>query len=85
MEDKGEDNDDYAEIARKTERRSARICKSPQWFANPVLTVMLVEHDEPTTYMEAMEGSESERWLEPMRSEIRSMYDNQSMDLGRYS
>jgi hypothetical protein len=51
MEDEGEDND---EIARKTKRRSACIRKSPEWFGNPMLTVMLVELDEPTTYTEAM-------------------------------
>jgi hypothetical protein len=38
---------------------------------------MLTNHDEPATYTEAMEGPESEKWLEAMKSEIRSMYDNQ--------
>ena len=38
---------------------------------------MLVEHDEPATYEEAMEGPESEKWLEAMKSEIGSMYENQ--------
>jgi hypothetical protein len=31
--------------------------------------------------MEAMEGLESEKWLEAMKSEIRSMYDNQVWNL----
>ena len=38
---------------------------------------MLVEHDEPANYKESMEGPESEKWLEAMKSEIGSMYDNQ--------
>jgi hypothetical protein len=38
---------------------------------------MLVDHDEPATYTEAMEGPESEEWLEAMKSKIRSMYENQ--------
>jgi hypothetical protein len=38
---------------------------------------MLVDHDEHATYTEAMEGPESEKWLEAMISKIRSMYDNQ--------
>jgi hypothetical protein len=42
-----------------------------------MLTVMLIEYDEPTTYTEAMEVPESKKWLEAMRSKIRSMYDNQ--------
>ena len=37
---------------------------------------MLIEQDEPTNYKEAMEGLESEKWLEAMKSEIGSMYDN---------
>ena len=37
---------------------------------------MLIEQDEPTNYKEAMEGPESEKWLEAMKSEIGSMYDN---------
>ena len=37
---------------------------------------MLVEH-EPATCKEAMEGPESEKWLEAMKSEMGSMYDNQ--------
>jgi hypothetical protein len=38
---------------------------------------MLIDQDKPATYMEAMEGPESEKWLEAMKSKIRSMYDNQ--------
>jgi hypothetical protein len=38
---------------------------------------MLTDQDEPATYTEAMEGLESKKWLEDMKSEIRSMYDNQ--------
>ena len=38
---------------------------------------MLIEQDEPTSYKEAMEGPESEKWLEAMKSEIGSMYDNE--------
>ena len=50
---------------------------SPDWYGNPVLTVLLMEHDEPKTYKEAMAGPESEKWLEAMKSEMGSMYDNQ--------
>jgi hypothetical protein len=46
-------------------------------FGNPVLSVLLVDHDERATYTKAMEGSESEKWLEATKSEIISMYDNQ--------
>jgi hypothetical protein len=38
---------------------------------------MLTDLDEPATYTEAMKGPESKKWLEAMKSKIRSMYDNQ--------
>jgi hypothetical protein len=53
------------------------IPQIPRVVWDPVLSVMVTDQDEPATYMEAMEGPESEKWLEAMKSEIRSMYDNQ--------
>ena len=40
------------------------------------LEVMLLDHDEPTNYEEAMMSPDSAKWLEAMRSEMRSMYEN---------
>ena len=37
---------------------------------------MLLDHDEPANYEEAMVSPDSAKWLEAMRSEIRSMYEN---------
>ena len=37
---------------------------------------MLLDHDEPTNYEEAMVSPDSAKWLEAMRSEMRSMYEN---------
>ena len=37
---------------------------------------MLLDHDEPTNYEEAMMSPDSGRWLEAMKSEIGSMYEN---------
>ena len=37
---------------------------------------MLLDHDEPTNYEEAMMSPDSDRWLEAMKSEIGSMYEN---------
>jgi hypothetical protein len=64
-------------IVEKIERGSARVRKTPQWFGNPLLSVMLTDLDELATYKEAMEGPESEKWLKAMKSKIKSMYDNQ--------
>ena len=43
---------------------------------NPVLKVMLLDNDEPMSYGEAMVGPDSNKWLEAMKSEIGSMYQN---------
>ena len=37
---------------------------------------MLLDHEEPTNYEKAMVSPDSANWLEAMRSEIRSMYEN---------
>ena len=49
---------------------------APEWYGNPVLEVMLLDHDEPTNYEEAMMSPNSAKWLGAMKSEMRSMYEN---------
>ena len=49
---------------------------APEWYGNPVLEVMLFDHDEPTNYEEAMMSPDSAKWLEAMKSEMGSMYKN---------
>ena len=49
---------------------------APEWYGNPDLEVMLLDHDEPTNYEEAMMSPDSDKWLEAMKSEIGSMYEN---------
>ena len=63
-------------------RRSTRIHSTPEWYGNPILGVMLLDHDEPTNYEEAMMSPVSAKWLEAMKSEMGSMYEKQSMDFG---
>ena len=36
-----------------------------------------MEHGEPTTYQEAIVDPNSEKWVEAMKAEMQSMYDNQ--------
>ena len=57
-------------------RRSTRICTTPEWYGNPILKVMLLDHGEPTNYEEAMMSPDSAKWLEAMKSEMGSMYEN---------
>src|SRR3954464_12616424 len=49
---------------------------APEWYGNPVLEVMLLDHDELANYEEAMMSPDSAKWLEAMKSEIGSMYEN---------
>jgi len=57
-------------------RRSTRTRAAPEWYGNPVLKIMLLDNDEPASYGEAMMGPDSEKWLEAMKSEMGSMYEN---------
>ena len=38
-----------------------------EWYGNPVLEVILLDHDEPTNYEEAMVSPYSDKWLEAMK------------------
>ena len=51
-------------------RRFSRVRSAPEWYGNPVLEVMLLDHDEPTNYEEAMMSPDSAKWFEAMKSEI---------------
>ena len=57
-------------------RRSRRTCSAPEWYDNPVQEIMLLDNGEPSNYDEAMAGPDSNKWLEAMKSEIGSMYEN---------
>ena len=45
------------------------ICTTSEWYSNPVLKVMLLDNNEPTSYGEAMVGPDSDEWLEAIKSE----------------
>ena len=60
-------------IAAPVLRRSARL--------RSVRDVLLLDSDEPANYSEAMVGSDSESWLGAMRSELKSMDENQVWNL----
>ena len=69
------DNDHETSDQVATEpRRSTRARSAPEWYGNPILEVMLLDHDEPTNYEEAMMSPDSAKWLEAMKSKIGSMY-----------
>ena len=50
--------------------RSTRTRSAPEWYGNPVLEIMLLDHGEPKNYEEAIMSPDSDKWLEAMKSEI---------------
>ncbi|VFQ89879.1 unnamed protein product [Cuscuta campestris] len=61
-------------------RRSNRLRTQPERYGF-LLTfegdVMLIDQDEPETYLEAISCPEAEEWRQAMQSEMDSMYTNQ--------
>ena len=47
-----------------------------------IRNLLLLNDDEPLTYAEVMVDPDSELWLDAMRSELKSMDDNSSLELG---
>ena len=71
------DNDHETSDRVTTEpRRSNGTHSAPEWYGSAVLEVMLLDHDEPTNCEEAMVSPDSAKWLEAMKSEMGSMYEN---------
>ena len=46
-------------------RRSTRLRSALEWYGNPVLEVMLLDHDEPMNYEEAMMSTDPINGLRP--------------------
>lgn len=58
-------------------RRATRARTTPEWYGDLIVGAVISDDlHEPANYKEAMEGPESEKWLEAMKSEIGSMHDN---------
>ena len=75
--EEADDNDHETSDQVSTEPcRSTRVRSAPEWYGNPILEVMLLDHSEPTNYEEAMMSPDSAKWLEAMKSEMGSMYEN---------
>ena len=49
---------------------------SDQVTTEPNRSTILLDHDGPTNYEEVMMSPNSHKWLEAMKSKIRSMYEN---------
>ena len=69
-----DDHETYDQVTTEP-RRSSRVRTAPEWYGNPIMEVMLLDHDEPMNY-EAMMSPDSTKWLEAMKSDMGSMYEN---------
>ena len=66
-EEANDDDHETSEQDTTEPRRSTRVRSAPEWYGNPILEVMLLDHDEPTNYEEAMMSPDSDRWVEAMK------------------
>jgi hypothetical protein len=61
-------------------RRSTRRRTTPNLYVL-IMNVMVAENDDPAAYDEAMMRLDSDKWIEAMKSEMGSMYENQVLTL----
>ena len=70
-----DDHETSDQVATKL-RKSSKVRSAPEWYGNRILEDMLQDHDKPMNYDEAMMSPDFMKWLEAMKSEIGSMYEN---------
>ena len=75
-EEVNDDDHETSDQVSTEPHRSTRARSAPEWYGNPVLEVMLFDHAEPMNYEEEMMSPDSAKWLEAMKSEMGSMYEN---------
>ena len=80
-EEVNDDDHEASDEVTTEPHRSTRTRSVQDWYGNPVLEVMLLDNGEPTNYEEAMTSPDSDKWLEAMKSEIGSMYENKVWNL----
>src|SRR4051812_13288543 len=82
--EEGTNDNDHETLKESTTepRRSSRTRAAPELYGNPIMNFMVDEIDDPATYEEAIMSLDSNKWLEAMKSEMESMYENQVLELG---
>ena len=73
-EEANDDDHEASDQVTTKPHRLTRVRSAPEWYGNPVLDVMLLDHDQPTNYEEEMMSPDSAKWLEAMKSKMGSMY-----------
>ena len=72
---------EQVEPTRRSERPRVQPRRYDDFILNESLDVLMLELSEPSTYKQAVTGPDSKKWLEAMRSEMDSMFENQVWDL----
>ena len=49
-EEANDDDDETSNQVTTEPHRPTRVRSTPEWYGNPILEVMLLDHDEPTNY-----------------------------------
>ena len=49
-EEANDDDHETSDQVTTEPRRSSRLKSAPEWYGNPILEVMLLDHDEPMNY-----------------------------------
>ena len=65
-------------------RRSERTSRPPvryEYLVSNDGDLVVMDSDDPTTFREAMDGPDSDKWLGAMKEEMQFMSDNQVWDL----
>ena len=82
-EEANDDDHETSDQVTTEPRRSTRVRSTLEWYGNPVLEVMLLDHGEPTSYGQAMVGPNSDKWLRNQEIRDRIHVSEQSMDFDR--
>ncbi|KAJ9552891.1 hypothetical protein OSB04_016936 [Centaurea solstitialis] len=64
------------EVQKQDFRRSTMIRQEPDRYLGFLVSQDGGDLNEPTSYGDVVSGNESEQWLEAMKAEMQSMYDN---------
>ena len=74
-EEANDDDHETSDQVTTEPRRSTKVRSAQEWYGNSILEVMLLDHDEPMNYEEAMMSLDSAKWLKAMKAEMGS-YEN---------
>ena len=67
-EEANDDDHETSDQVTTKPHRSTIVRSAPEWYDNPILEVMLLDHDEPMNYEEVRMSLDSVKWLEAMKS-----------------